>query len=237
MRRLTSLVAMAIATLLSGPVLAGSVTGMVSDSVGNPLAGISVEAAYQTYGANDLLTYGASIKASAVSGPDGRYHIELGHLPPGEYRAHAYHVIENGGRNIVVDLQADDTSNFVSNSHSVRNFTTALVESSADLPYGNGGVFLLQNAILDYTDLSGAEVSLVHLESGDSLTRPVRKTGEGLVLTGIAFGRYRANVTLNGEPLQLRLFGAEPDAPFTASVTGDFTMGYLGNQLIVEARR
>ena len=29
-----------------------------------------------------------------------------------------------------------------------------MIEQSEDLPYGNGGVFVVRNAITDYTDLS-----------------------------------------------------------------------------------
>lgn len=112
-----------------------------------------------------------------------------------------------------------------------------LIESRLDVPYGDGGIFLLRNAVLDYTDLAGAEVTLVPLDGGAPLTRPVRLTGEGLVVTGIACGRYRAGVSFEGAPLQLRLLGADPGDAFSVNVIHDFTMGHLGNQFIVEARR
>lgn len=64
-----------------------------------------------------------------------------------------------------------------------------------------------------------------------------RRDREGLVVSGIAYGRYRAGVSLEGATLQLRLFGADPGDAFSVNVIHDFTMGHLGNQFIVEARR
>lgn len=219
------------------PVLAGSVAGRVTDSNGLPLAGISIEATYLTYGAKDLITYGQSVKAGAVSGPDGRYHIDLGALPLGEYKAYAYRMISNGGRQILLSLVPEDDSSFASTDIVTRNFSETLVESTPELPYGNGGIFLLQNAILDYTDLGDAEVVLQPVDGGPPVIRKVRASGEGLVVTGIAFGTYRASVSLAGEALNLRAFGADPDDAFAPSVIHDFTMGPSGDQFIVEARR
>jgi len=225
--------------LLAGaaPALAASVTGRVSGPDGQGVAGITVEAIYQNYTADDLLTYGSSIKAIATTDAAGRYRIELGSLPAGEYRAHAYRSVVNGGRVLDMAMLPETNLPFTGNADAVRNFTDTLIESSPDLPYGNAGIFLLQNAVLDYTDLAGAEVTLVPLDGGAASTRPVRSTGEGLVVTGIAYGRYRAGVSLDGAPLQLRLFGADPDDAFSVHVIHDFTMGHLGNQFIVEARR
>ena len=103
------------------------------------------------------------------------------------------------------------------------------------LPYGNGGVFVLDNAIGDFTDLAAAEVTLVEVGGERRYVRRVRPSGEGLVVTGIAFGTYQASVTLDGRPLQVALRGAA-DAGFGPSVTHDFTMGWSGNQFQVVAR-
>ena len=215
---------------------AGSVAGLVVDENGAPLAGVTIEIVYQSFGADDLMGYGQSIKAQATSNRKGRYAIDIGHLPPGEYWAHAYRVIDNGGRPTNVDLVADDDSTFAGNADIVRNFTARLIESSAELPYGNGGVFVLNNAIMDFTDLSGALVHLVNQQSGQTVTAMVRSTGEGLAVTGIPLGTYRASVTLDGQPLQVQLWGPGEAEGFSSSVVHDFTMGWLGNQFQVAVK-
>ena len=228
----------AMAVLLFGVATAsaGSVSGQVTDHNGAPLAGVHVEIVYQTFRSGDLMTYGASIKAEAITDRSGNYAIDIGHLPPGEYAAHAYRIVSNGGRKVNVDLVPDDATSFAGNTDTTRNFTDGVVESSDDLPYGNGGVFVLNNAIMDYTDLTGAEVTLVDAASGQVFTRTVRSTGEGLAVTGIPFGTYRASVTLNGQPLQVQLWGPGVDETFRDSVVHDFTMGWAGNQFQVAVR-
>ena len=57
----------------------------------------------------------------------------------------------------------------------------------------------------------------------------------GLVVTGIPFGSYRASVTLAGQALRVALWGAS-DAELAPSVTHDFTMGYSGREFQVMAR-
>lgn len=229
------LCALLLAALLSGGASAASLSGTARDDQGAPLAGVQVEAVYQTYRADQLNSSGASIKATAVTDAEGRYHIDLGHLPPGEYAANAFQVIVNGGREIVVDLVPDDPAPFASNADTQRDFAALLVESSEDLPYGNGGIFVLNNAIGDFTDLGQAEVTLVDVASGRTFVKRVRASGEGLVVTGIPFGTYRASVTLAGQPLRVALWGAD-EADLAASVTHDFTMGYSGRQFQVMAR-
>jgi hypothetical protein len=64
----------------------------------------------------------------------------------------------------------------------------------------------------------------------------VRSTGEGLVVTGIPFGTYRAEVRINRRPMQIRLWGPGTSDEFDDSVTHDFTMGWLGNQFQVAVK-
>jgi hypothetical protein len=227
-----------LAALLSAatPVMAGSVTGIVVDEAGAPLAGVQVEVVYQTYRADQLNSAGESIKASAVTGSDGRYAISTDHLPPGEYAANAFELVVNGGQETIVDLVTDDATTFAGNADTVRNFTGGIIEQTLDMPYGNAGVFVLNNAIGDFTDLSAAVVTLRNLETGKTYVKPVRSTGEGLAVTGIAFGTYEVSVTLDGVPLQLALWGPGFGDDFAQTVTHDFTMGWLGNQMQVAAR-
>lgn len=234
--KLAVLVAAAAALLVSGgAAFAGSVTGIVVDERGAPMPGVNVEVVYQTFRADQLNNSGASIKASAVTGHDGRYAISTDHLPPGEYAANAFEVVANGGQEMVVGVVADDGTTFAGNADTVRNFTGGIIENTPDMPYGNAGVFVLNNAIGDFTDLSAAVVTLINTETGKVLVKPVRPTGEGLAITGVPFGTYEVGVSLEGEPLQVRLWS--PDAPpeFGPTVTHDFTMGWLGNQMQVAA--
>ncbi len=149
-----------VATLVaSASACAGSVSGAAMDEAGEPLEGVHVEVVYLPYRADQLMTYGASIKATAITSEDGRYEIDISRLPPGEYAAHAYMVVENGGRQTHMDLVPDDSATFASTDQTVRNFTGGYYEFTEDNPYGNGGVFVVTNEIGDYTDLTGAEVT------------------------------------------------------------------------------
>jgi hypothetical protein len=233
MKRIASLVA-ALPFFVTAA-LAGNVSGQAVDENGQPLAGVNVEVVYQTYNADKLLTYGASIKAEAKTGADGRYSIDISHLPPGEYSAHAYTVIDNGGRPVNIDLVPDNTATFPGIDDTVRNFSGGYYEFTDDDPYGNGGVFVLNNAIGDYTDLSAAEVTLENVATARKIVKTVRPSGEGLIVSGVPFGTYRASVTLHGKPMRIALWGPDHDGSFADVVVHDFTMGWLGNQFQAQA--
>lgn len=237
MNRLVALTAAALACILAtASAFAGDVTGRAVDEDGQPLAGVQVEIVYVTYSADDIMGYGESIKVETETGPDGSYAVDLSHSPPGEYYAHAYQIVTNGGRPFNIDLLPDDAATFASTSRTVRNFTAGIIEFSEKYPYANAGVFVLNNTIDDYTDLAGADVRLENVESGRVLERGVRSSGEGLVATGIPFATYRVSVTLGDRPLQLSLRGPGIEQSFGSSVTHDFTMGWPGNQMVVEAK-
>ena len=222
--------------LMASSSIAGTVSGLVTDESGAPVSGVTVEVVYQTYNASDLPYGGESIKASATTNGAGRYSISTDGLPPGEFSANAYHAVKNGDRDSNVDFRAEDPSTFAGNTDTVRNFTGGYYESSDENPYGNGGIFVVENAIGDFTDLSDAEVLLINVEKGNSFRRKVRRTGEGLVVTGIPFDNYFAVVSLGSRKLQIRLWGpGEPDE-FSDFVSHDFTMGPLGNQFRVAVK-
>jgi len=222
--------------LLSAQAMAGSVSGQALDETGAPMQAVNVEIFYQTYNADKLMGYGASIKAEAKTDRDGRYAIDISRLPPGEYSAHAWTAIDNGGRSINIDLVPDDPATFAGNERTVRNFSGGYIEQSEKHPYGNGGIFVLNNAIMDHTDLSSAEVRLENLSSARVIEKKVRPTGEGLVVTGVPFGTYRASVSIDGKPMKVALSGVFSDDEFAEFVVHDFTMGWLGNQFQVQAK-
>ena len=236
MKSLASVLLAAGLLACSGPAFAGSVSGLVADDTGAPMAGVTVEVVYQTYRADQLNGAGESIKESAVTGADGRYSIATDHLPPGEYAANAFEMVSNGGQQLVVSLVPDDATTFAGNADTVRNFTGGIVEMSDELPYGNAGIFVLNNAIGDYTDLSAAVVTLTNVQTGRVLVKILRPTGEGLTITGIPFGTYTVTAALDGVPLLVKLWSPDTPDEYGPSVTHDFTMGWLGNQLQVAAQ-
>lgn len=227
----------AVLSLIAAPAVAGTVSGTATDEDGRPMEGVNVEVVYQTYGADDLMGYGASIKAETKTGADGRYSVSIERLPPGEYSAHAHTVIDNGGRQVNIDLVPDDRATFAGNVDTVRNFSGGYYEFTDDDPYGNGGVFVLMNAIGDDTDLSAAEVTLENMATGRTIVKTVRPTGEGLIVSGVPFGTYRASVKLDRKPMRVALWGPEHDGLFHDHVVHDFTMGWLENQLRVQVTR
>jgi len=216
--------------------VAGTVTGLVTDENGAPVAGVNVEIVYQTYNSDDLPYGGASIKQTAVTGEDGRYSVSTDRMPPGIYSAHAYRVVINGSRRINLDFRTDDDSTFGGHEDVVRNFKGGYYESTPDDPYGNGGVFVLERSIETDIDLNGAEVTLTDIATGRTIVRTVRPTGEGLVVTGVPYDTYRAEVTLAGQPLRISLMGPGIPEEYAASVTHDFTMGWLENQFRITAK-
>lgn len=222
--------------LLCTSAFAGSVSGQALGENGEPLGGVSVEVVYQTYNADNVMGYGASIKATTTTGPDGRYAVSLDHLPPGEYSAHAYTVVDNGGRPTNIDLVPDDPATFAGTADTVRNFSGGYYEFTDDDPYGNGGIFVLNNAIGDFTDLSAAEVTLQNLATTRTIVKTVRPSGEGLIVSGVPFGTYRASVVLNGEAMEIALWGPGHNDAFHEAVIHDFTMGWLANQFQVQVR-
>jgi uncharacterized GH25 family protein len=236
---------MNLRTLFAGAVMlvasaqasvAGTVSGLVTDETGAPVAGVNVEVVYQTYNSDDLPYGGESIKQTVVSAEDGRYSVSTNNMPPGVYSAHAYQIVVNGSRQINLDFRIDDEATFGSHETVVRNFKGGYYESTPDDPYGNGGVFVLERSFETDIDLAGAEVTLTNTATGQTIVRMVRPTGEGLVVTGVPFGTYRAAVSLNGETLQISLMGPGITESYSSSVTHDFTMGWLQNQFRVMAK-
>lgn len=236
MKRRLSALAGALLSLCALDAWAGSVSGIAVDQNGAPLAGVHVEVVYQSVRADQLPNGGESIKQTAVTDENGRYVISTDNLPPGVYTANAFQVVINAGEERNVDLTADDNSSFAGNADTIRNFQASLVESSGDQPYGNAGVFVVNNAIGDFTDLTGAEVTLVNTESGQTFVKTVRQSGEGLIVSGIPFATYRASVSLNGQALQIKLWGPDEPDEFASEIVHDFSMGYLKNQIQVAVK-
>ena len=207
------------ATTVLAQAKGGVVRGRVVDEGDRPVAGAVMTATYQSYGGGQL-QYGGRYNRQARTGPDGRYAIGLAGLPPGEYSVTGSH---QG-----MSLTPENDATFASNAQTVRNFRHGVVESTADDDYGNGGIFVAENAIGEYSDLSNLEVTLTSLNGGKTITKKVRRTGEGMTVTGIPFGAYRVTARLNGRPVQLKPWGPEAfDLPFAASVDGRMQSGLM----------
>jgi hypothetical protein len=216
------------ATSLMAQTSGGVVSGRVTDDGGRPVAGATVIATYQSFGGGGLL-YGGRYNRQARTGPDGRYAIALGGLPVGAYAVAGSHE----GMSLIPETDAT----FASNAQTVRDFRHGVVERTAADDYGNGGVFVAENDIGDYSDLEGLEVTLVPLGGGKTITRTVQRTGEGLSVTGLPFGAYRATARLNGRPVTLKLWGPDVfDRPFAASVDGRVRSGVASRILRVYVR-
>lgn len=235
--KLRTLFTRAVMLVASAPAtLAGTVTGIVTDENGAPVVGVNIEVVYQTYNSDDLPTGGESIKQTVTSAEDGSYSVSTSGMPPGIYSAHAYQVVVNGSRQVNLDFRIDDDTTFGSHEDVVRNFKGGFYESTPEDPYGNGGVFVLERSFETDIDLAGSEVTLTNTETGQTIVKTVRSSGEGLIVSGVPFGTYRAAVSLNGQPLQISLMGPGITEEYTSSVTHDFTMGWLENQFRVMAK-
>ena len=187
---------------------AGGVRGRVVDEQGRPVAGAEMRAYYSSYGGGQL-QYGGTYNRGAVTDRDGRYSISLQGLPRGLYYV--------SGTKDGVDLIPERDETFGSHVMSVRNFTHGIVETTADDDYGNGAIFVAENSLTDFTDLTGLEVTLRSRENGRVITKTVRRTGEGQTVTGIPFGAYEISARLNGRPVRIKAH-EDWDGAFTASV-------------------
>jgi hypothetical protein len=222
----------------AGPAPApGHVVGRVTGEDGRPLAGAQITATYQSYGGGRAMRYGASHSRTATTDASGAYRIRIDDMAPGEYSISAHGPVRADGATQQWPLVANDAANIDNRSASVRNFSWKVVEQSADNPYGNGGIFVVETAIGNYSDLSEAEVTLWPLTGGRTIVGQVRRTGEGLVVTGVPPGRYRASVKLGGRTLQINRGGMDdPNDPFVPSIEGSITGGASGNIFRVRAK-
>lgn len=188
-------IAVALATTIAQAQTAGGVHGRVLDAQGRPVAGAEMRAYYSSYGGGQL-QHGGTYNRGAITDRDGRYSISLRGLPPGLYYV--------SGAKDGVDLLPETPGTFGSNTTATRNFTQNLVETSSDDDYGNGAIFVAENALTDSTDLSGLEVTLRSRSGGQTITRTVRRTGEGQTITGIPFGAWEISARLNGRAVRIK---------------------------------
>lgn len=229
--RLTTLlvpvVAVVVSTASAAYQSAGTVSGRVTDDQGRPMAGVVVTARYQSNPG------GMSYTLAAPTGRDGRYSIRVGDRP-GAWSVHAQ--AEVGG--MTVNLTPSDGENFASNAATTRDFTLRFQEQTADDPYGDGAMLVVQAAIMDYTPLDEVEVTLRPVDGGPAIVRRLRQTGEGHVVTGLRPRIYEVSARHNGRPLQVSpALTPHRDHDWGASHTAGFERTGPGiHQLRVEVR-
>jgi len=206
---------------------AGSVRGRVLDEKGRPVAGATVTARYQSNPG------GVSYSRSATTDANGAYSIRVSDRP-GAWSVHAQARVDG----MQMDLTPNSDELFASNAATVRNFSVRYAEQTTESAYGTGGMLVVGSAIGDYTPLEEVEVTLRPVGGGAAITRQLRSTGEGWVVTGLRPQTYEVTARHNGRPLQIspRL---TPNSPYRwgASVTGGFERTGPGiYQLGVEVR-
>ncbi|RZJ03660.1 MAG: carboxypeptidase regulatory-like domain-containing protein [Brevundimonas sp.] len=206
---------------------AGSVRGRVVDERGRPVAGATVTARYQSNPG------GVSYSRSATTDANGNYSIRVADRP-GAWSVHAQARVDG----MQMNLTPSSEELFASNASTVRNFSVRYAEQTADSAYGSGGMVVVNSSIGDYTPMEEVEVTLRPVGGGEAITRRLRATGEGYVVTGLRPQTYEVTARHNGRPLQMSL-RLTPTRPYRwgPSVTAALEPGPSGRpQLAVEVR-
>ena len=102
---------------------------------------------------------------------------------------------------MLLDLVPNSDAPFAGNRGAVRNFRLAYVESTATDPYGTGGMLVVASAVGDYTPMDEVSVTLQPTAGGAAITRPLRNSGEGWVVTGLRPQNYRVTASHRGRPM------------------------------------
>lgn len=173
---------------------AGYVVGRILDESGRPIAGAEVTAQYGQSG------YYVSHSRSARSDANGRYSIHVADRP-GTWTVYAKARVNTANGSMMLDLTPNNDAPFAGNAGAVRNFSVKFTEQTEDNAYGTGAMVLVTSAIGDYTDLAEVELTLRPVAGGETITRRLRNTGEGYVVTGLRPQIYEITARHNGRPM------------------------------------
>lgn len=195
---------------------AGYVTGRVVDEAGRPIAGAEVTARY------GQSTYYVSHSRSARSDANGRYSLYLADRP-GTWTVYAKARVNTANGSMMLDLTPNDDAPFAGNAGAVRNFSVRFAEQTDDSAYGTGAMVVVGSAIGDYTDMTEVDLTLRPVAGGAPITRRLRSTGEGYVVTGLRPQIYEITARHNGRPMLIsRALTPRQDYQWGSSFTGNF---------------
>src|SRR5690606_32159542 len=166
------------------------VKGRVTDSRGNPLAGIEVFA-------DNTAFYNMNIYD--VSNADGYYRIALGDITPSSWRVGAYVELKYNGVNVDYPLHPDDDKVFAGVTGAVRNLTWRMTGATPEGGYYGGLAYVYESldaeTWLDDMDLVELTfVPLAPLLDGTTGETTVRRL-DGVQIADLAITRYAVSAS------------------------------------------
>lgn len=194
----------------------GYATGKVTDTQGNPIAGVEVAIE------NTLTGYHSS--ANGVTDSKGFYKIKVSNV--GTFHASAYLTKEFNGKQYKLALHSEDNDPF-GNEGAVRNFQWKLSGQKPVITEGYYGATIeIHNEPGYYIDqediiftltpagklIDGSTGSILTLRSGQP------QTPEYGYVVDIPLGKYTVSATYNGTPLKLKKLDSDQAYHTTGSV-------------------
>jgi hypothetical protein len=188
---------------------AGSVTGKVRDSKGNPLGGIKVTLEHTVWFDSYVL---------ATTDNNGHYSAELPAAPAGSWTAKAQIEKSAYGQKYKFDLLADHNDPFTRDQATVRNFTWKLDGQRPD-----GGFYGAHVDIYQFgTDVEPSQVKLIFTPventlidgtPAEALERSVQDVAGTFMVTDVPIGKYTVRAVFPGKTLLLDNRHDDEDAP------------------------
>lgn len=202
---------------------AGTVSGKVTDSKGNALAGIKVTVEHTVW-------YASYVFATTDNG--GNYKVKVPAEPAGSWTAKAQLEKSAYGNQYKFDLVADTTDAFTRDQGAVRNFTWKLSGQRPD-----GGSYGAHVDIYQFgtdVDLSQVRLLFTPLESvlidgmpAVAFERPVHDVAGTFMVTDVPIGKYTVKAIYPGKTLLLDN-RHEDDLPAVSQPIVFGKYGYLG---------
>jgi len=205
------------------PPVAGSVTGKIADSKGDPLAGIKVTVEHTIWYASYVFS---------TTDNNGAYKVDIPATPAGSWTAKAQLEKPAYGKQYKFDLVPDNTDAFTRDKAVVRNFTWKLSGQRSD-----GGFYGAHVDIYQWgTDADPSQVKLVFtpiegtLIDGTPATafeRQVKDVAGTFMVTDVPIGKYSVKAIYPGRTLLLAK-RHEEDTPAVSKTVVFGKYGYLG---------
>ena len=209
-------------TSVNGP-SAGTVTGKVTDSKGNPLSGIKVTLEHTVW---------ADSYVFATTDNSGHYKAVLPGEPAGSWTAKAQLEKSAYGKQYKFDLVTDKTDPFTRDQATVRNFTWQLSGQRQD-----GGNYGAHVDIYQFgTDVDPSQVKLIFtpvenilIDGTPAMTfeRQVHDVAGTFMVTDVPIGKYTVKAVYPGKTMLLDNRHDE-DEPAVSKTVIFGKYGYLG---------